>query len=83
RTIRVEPPTQALRSVLDRLPNAKAVEGNGSLYYQVPSDTAYPQLLRDLVAADAVTRFDALEPSLQDIYMHTIANTIAAPTGGV
>ena len=72
RTIRVEPATDALRSVLDRVPNAKAVGQNGSLYYEVPAGTPYPQLLRDLVAADAVTRFDALEPSLQDIYLHTI-----------
>ena len=72
RTIRVEPTTDALRAVLDRVPNAKAVHGNGSLYYEVPATTEYPQLLRDLVAADAVTRFDALEPSLQEIYLHTI-----------
>lgn len=72
RVIKVEPATPALRSVLDRLPEAHAIEGDGALYYQVPADTAYPALLRDLVAADAVTRFDALEPSLQDIYIHAI-----------
>lgn len=72
RVIKVEPATQALRSVLERVPNARAMEGNGALYYEVPVGTEYPPLLRDLVAADAVTRFDALEPSLQEIYMHTI-----------
>ncbi|HET9095290.1 MAG TPA: ATP-binding cassette domain-containing protein [Candidatus Baltobacteraceae bacterium] len=77
RVVKVEPATAALRSVLDRLPQAHALEGNGALYYEVPANTAYPELLRDLVSADAVTRFDALEPSLQDIYMHTIA----APAG--
>jgi ABC-2 type transport system ATP-binding protein len=72
RVIKVEPATAALRSVLDRVPNGRAIPGNGALYYEVPVGTEYPPLLRDLVAADAVTRFDALEPSLQEIYLHTI-----------
>jgi ABC-type uncharacterized transport system ATPase subunit len=74
RVVKVEPPTAALRSVLERVPQARALAGNGALYYEVPADTPYPQLLRDLVAADAVTRFDSLEPSLQDIYLHTIGH---------
>jgi ABC-2 type transport system ATP-binding protein len=74
RVVKVEPATQALRSVLDRVPQARAIQGNGALLYEVPANTAYPALLRDLVAADAVTRFDALEPSLQDIYLHTIGH---------
>ena len=72
RVVKVEPPTEALRSVLERVPNARALESNGALSYQVPADTDYPPLLRELVAAGAVTRFDALEPSLQDIYINTI-----------
>jgi ABC-2 type transport system ATP-binding protein len=74
RVVKVEPATDALRSILDRVPHAQALESNGALYYEVPANTAYPDLLRDLVAADAVTRFDALEPSLQDIYLHTIGH---------
>jgi ABC-2 type transport system ATP-binding protein len=74
RVIKVEPATAALRGVLDRVPNARAIPGNGALYYEVPVGTAYPALLRDLVSADAVTRFDALEPSLQEIYLHTIGS---------
>lgn len=73
RVVKVAPPTDALRGILDRVPQARALpSSNGALYYEVPANTAYPDLLRDLVATDAVTRFDALEPSLQDIYMHTI-----------
>jgi ABC-type uncharacterized transport system ATPase subunit len=60
--------------VLDRVPNARAIPGNGALYYEVPVGTEYPALLRELVSADAVTRFDALEPSLQEIYLHTIGS---------
>ncbi len=72
RTIKVEPVTEALRAVLDRIPQARAVHGNGALYYEVPAASDYPAILRQLVSADAVTRFDALEPSLQDIYIRTI-----------
>jgi ABC-2 type transport system ATP-binding protein len=72
RVIKVEPASAALRSVLDRVPNARAMPGNGALYYEVPAATRYPELLRELVNTDAVTRFDALEPSLQEIYLHTI-----------
>jgi ABC-2 type transport system ATP-binding protein len=79
RVVKVEPATAALRSVLDRVPHAKALESNGALYYEVPATTTYPALLRELVEADAVTRFDALEPSLEEIYLHAITN--AAPTG--
>lgn len=74
RVVKVEPATPALRNVLDRVPNAHALEGNGALYYEVPANTEYPALLRELVSADSVTRFDALEPSLQDIYLHTIGH---------
>ena len=72
RVVKVEPATAALRGVLERVPHARALEGNGALYYELPAGTDYPPLLRQLVAADAVKRFDAIEPSLQDIYMHTI-----------
>lgn len=72
RVVKVEPATPALRTILDRVPDAHALQGNGALYYEVPVSTAYPALLRELVAADAVTRFDALEPSLAEIYIHTI-----------
>ena len=78
RVIKVEPATPALRSVLERIPSARAVPGNGALYYEVPAGIEYPPLLRELVAADAVTRFDALEPSLQEIYLHTIGASTGA-----
>jgi len=79
RVVKVEPATAALRTVLDRIPHARALETNGALYYEVPASTTYPALLRELVDADAVTRFDAIEPSLQDIYLHAISNP--PPTG--
>jgi hypothetical protein len=69
----VEPPTQAVREVLSRLPDARALPSeNGALYYEVPSGTALPPVLRELVNVEAVTRFEAIEPSLHEIYIHTI-----------
>jgi len=73
RVIKVEPPSDAVKRVLDRVPSAHALPNlNGALYYEVPSGTELPGLLRELVSADAITRFESIEPSLHDIYIHTI-----------
>jgi ABC-2 type transport system ATP-binding protein len=78
RVIKVEPPSAAVRAVLERVPNSRLVSGdNGALYCEVPTATQLPALLRELVAADAVTRFDAMDPTLQEIYIHTISNGAA------
>ncbi|MDQ2680232.1 MAG: ATP-binding cassette domain-containing protein [Candidatus Eremiobacteraeota bacterium] len=73
RLVRVQPNSPAVRDILERIPGAHAVAAeDGSLDYQVPADTRYAEVLRSLVAAEAITKFDAVEPSLQDIYIHTI-----------
>jgi ABC-2 type transport system ATP-binding protein len=72
RGIKVEPVEPALRQVLCAVEGARELPSNGALYYEVPAATALPPLLRQLVAAGSVTRFDALEPSLQEIYLHAI-----------
>ena len=73
RIIKVEPPTDAVRQVLGRLPGSRALPSeNGALYYEVPAGTALPPVLRDLVNVEAVTRFESIEPSLHEIYIHTI-----------
>ena len=78
RVIKVEPPSPAVRAVLERVPHSRLVPGdNGALYCEVPAATEFPALLRELVAADAVTRFDAMDPTLQEIYIHTISNGAA------
>jgi ABC-2 type transport system ATP-binding protein len=78
RVIKVEPPSEAIRTVLDRVADSRLLPGeNGALYYEVPADTQLPALLRTLVDADAVTRFDAMEPSLQEIYIRTISGVQA------
>ncbi len=73
RIIRIEPASAAVRGVLDRVPGARLLPGEESeLLYEVPAGTALPEILRNLVAVEAVTRFDAIEPSLHDIYIRTI-----------
>ena len=73
RVIRVEPASDAARSVLEGVPGARSLATEeGQLLYEVPADTELHEMLRKLVAVDAVTRFEAIEPSLHDIYVHTI-----------
>ena len=74
RVLRVSPASDAVASVLDRVPNARRLSiQDGAIDYQVSADAALPAILRELVAADAITRFEAIEPSLQDIYLRAIA----------
>ncbi|HEY8313443.1 MAG TPA: ATP-binding cassette domain-containing protein [Candidatus Baltobacteraceae bacterium] len=73
RVIRVSPPTSAVRGILERIPGGHAIPSeNGTLDFEVPSATTLPDLLRSLVAVDAVTLFEAVEPSLHDIYVRII-----------
>lgn len=73
RVIRVEPPSSAAREVLQAVPGARAMPSdNGALLYEVAAATALPELLRALVAREGITRFEAIEPSLHEIYIHTI-----------
>ncbi|HEX5274523.1 MAG TPA: ATP-binding cassette domain-containing protein [Candidatus Rubrimentiphilum sp.] len=73
RVIRIEPASAAVRGVLDRVPGARSLPGEeGELLYEVPAGTELPEILRNLVAVEAVTRFEAIEPSLHDIYIRTI-----------
>jgi ABC-2 type transport system ATP-binding protein len=73
RVVRVAPPSDAVRDVLERLPGAHRVLGDGAtLDYEVPSGTDIPSVLRQLVAADSITRFEAVEPSLRDVYLQAV-----------
>lgn len=70
RIVEVEPSTPALRAVLAAMPGARALPAaDARLAYAVPADADVAALLRRLVDAGAVTRFERLEPSLRDIYL--------------
>ncbi len=75
RELVVAPNDAALRTILDAVPGAHAharASANGSLAYDVPRTEPLPPLLRSLVAAGPVDRFEAREPSLNDIYLRAI-----------
>jgi ABC-2 type transport system ATP-binding protein len=70
RVLRVDPPSSAVLAVLDRIPGARSLgKENGVADYEVTAQTALPPILRELVNADAITRFESIEPSLHDIYI--------------
>ncbi len=76
RIVEVEPPAEPLRAVLDATAGARALPpGEGTaLAYEVPADADAAELLRRLVAAGDVTRFERVEPSLRDIYLRAIGD---------
>jgi ABC-2 type transport system ATP-binding protein len=74
RIVEVEPPSDALRSVLDAVAGARALPeaDRPVLAYEVPAGTDTAALLRRLVAAGDVTRFERVDPSVRDIYLRAI-----------
>lgn len=73
RVISVAPATDAVRKVLQGIAQAKALPGvDGSLQYSVPANTPFAEVLRSLVQTEPITKFEALEPSLQEIYLRVI-----------
>jgi ABC-2 type transport system ATP-binding protein len=73
RRLRVAPDTTAVRDVLARIAGARFdASADGCVDYQVPTATTLPDLLRRLVDVEGVTSFEAIEPSLADIYLHAI-----------
>ncbi|MBV9269682.1 MAG: ATP-binding cassette domain-containing protein [Candidatus Eremiobacteraeota bacterium] len=72
RIVRVAPPTDSVRAVLERIPHTRLISQDGALDVEIPRETDLPALLRELVAAAAVTRFESIEPSLHDIYIRAI-----------
>jgi ABC-2 type transport system ATP-binding protein len=76
RTIVVEPAQTAMQNVLAAEPGAHELpQENGTLRFSVPQGTELPALVRRLVAAGDLTRFERLEPSLQEIYLRAIGET--------
>jgi ABC-2 type transport system ATP-binding protein len=76
RVVRVAPASDSLRSLLERVDGATALtHANGAIDYQVPATTDFAGLLRTLVAAAPVTKFEAIEPSLTEIYLRAIGES--------
>lgn len=78
RVVRVSPGSAAVNAILDNVPGAKPTRQNGEVQYSVPAQTDFAALLRALVAADVVTKFEAMEPSLHEIYLRAIGENVNA-----
>ncbi len=75
RVLRVSPPTDAVSKVLDALPDTQRLGmQDGAVDYEVKADAPLPSILRELVASESITRFEAIEPSLQDVYLRAIGD---------
>jgi ABC-2 type transport system ATP-binding protein len=78
RVVRVAPSDDAVRVLLERVDGAKALARvDGAIDYQVPATTDFASLLHALVEAAPVTKFEAIEPSLNEIYLRAIGETAA------
>ena len=73
RIVRVTPGSPAVRQALDAVPGAHALAGDdAAAVYEVPAGTDVARLLAHLVAVESIRRFDALEPSLRDVYLDVV-----------
>ncbi len=72
RVVRVSPGSAAVNAILGNVPGAKPTRQNGEVNYVVPADTDFAALLRALVSAEGITQFEAMEPSLHEIYLRAI-----------
>ena len=74
RIVEVEPVATVLRDVLDTTAGARRLPeaDRPVLAYEIPADADTASLLRRLVAAGDVTRFERVDPSLRDIYLRAI-----------
>jgi len=76
RLLVVEPASEPARRILIAIPGAREEPPNPSapaeLRVRVPVETDLAAVLRALVQTTTVTRFERLEPSLQEIYLNAI-----------
>ncbi|HEY1728671.1 MAG TPA: ATP-binding cassette domain-containing protein [Candidatus Baltobacteraceae bacterium] len=76
RTIVIQPDDSRLRHVFEMMNDAEILpSADGELRARVPSGTDFAAVLRNLVAAAPVTRFEPLEPSLEEIYRRAVTET--------
>lgn len=78
RLVRVAPNSADVAAVLRSVAGAEPLaHANGAIDYRLPSETDFATLLRSLVAVAPITRFEAVEPSLHEIYLRSIEEVSA------
>jgi ABC-2 type transport system ATP-binding protein len=73
RVLRTGPATPAVAGLLASIPGSRRLQSSdGTIAYEVPANTPFPDVLRRLVDVASIRTFEALEPSLHDIYLHAV-----------
>jgi ABC-2 type transport system ATP-binding protein len=73
RIVRVAPYDDRVTAIVSDLAGGSALaHANGAADFRLPATTDFASLLRRLVEAAPVTRFEAIEPSLHEIYLRAI-----------
>jgi ABC-2 type transport system ATP-binding protein len=74
RVIRAAPGSATVCAVLDALEGARRLPPveDDVVEYEVPATTAFAEVLKRLVSVDTITRFEAVNASLRDIYLDTV-----------
>jgi ABC-2 type transport system ATP-binding protein len=73
RLVRVGPAPSAVTEILSRVPGAAFLGSeNNHADYRIPARTDFAELLRALVQAAPIQRFEAMEPSLNEIYLSAV-----------
>jgi ABC-2 type transport system ATP-binding protein len=75
RVVRVSPSSEAVHAVLAAVPGARRLEDQtGTALYEVPAATDFAAVLARLVQVDAIVLFEAVEPTLREIYLDVVGN---------
>jgi ABC-2 type transport system ATP-binding protein len=78
RVVRVAPQSDTVHRLLQGVAGGRALTPiDGAIDYQVPAATDFAALLHSLVEVAPITKFEALEPSLHEIYLRTIGENAA------
>lgn len=73
RRVRVAPNTPPVRRILEAIDGATPITSNAAtVTFDLPSATDAARLLRDLTAAESITAFEPIDPSLRDLYLRAI-----------
>ncbi len=76
RVVRAAPASDAVHAVLAAIPHAHRIDDDERdvATYDVPAATDFASVLARLVTADAIVRFEAVEPTLREIYLDAVGN---------
>ncbi|HEY9085985.1 MAG TPA: ATP-binding cassette domain-containing protein [Candidatus Tyrphobacter sp.] len=76
RRVRIAPGTPPVLRILEAIDGARQIErDDATVTFDLPVSRDGAALLRSLVAAESITAFEPLEPSLRDLYLRIIGDS--------